>query len=161
MATMTRQLIEDSPHAVHLDEAVDEVFRLMMGVQCIPGELKPPSDTEMLTAVIGLAGAISGACLLSLGRKSALRIAEFLTGVQTTEMDTTVKDAVGEVCNMIAGAWKGKYAPLSSGCMLSIPAIVTGSNYQLHMQSPEFSIERCYQFEDQIIDFKVICESIQ
>ena len=167
MATLTRELIQDIPHALHLDEAIDEVFRLMMGVLCEPVQdrtdqmKQPDEDPEMLTAVIGLAGAISGACVLCSGGQAALRIAEFLVGVRPAELDDTVKDAVGEVCNMIAGAWKGKYAALASGCMLSTPAVVTGTNYQLHMQRPEFRVDRQYRFEEHVLSLSIVCDSIQ
>lgn len=161
MATLTRELIQDVPHVLYLDEAIDEVFRLMMGVPCGPVEEQPAVDRENITAVIGLAGAISGACVLKSGEQVALRIAEFLVGVRPASIDDTVMDAVGEVCNMIAGAWKGKYTALASGCMLSTPAVVTGTNYHLHMQRPEFRVDRMYRFEEHVLSLSIVCDSIQ
>jgi chemotaxis protein CheX len=161
MATPVRELIQGSPHALHLDEAVDEVFRLMMGVPCAPGEESVPEDRETITAVIGLAGAMSGACTMRCGQQTALRMAECMVGIRPEEMDATVKDAIGEVCNMVAGAWKGRHAVLAAGCMLSTPAVVTGTNYQLHMQRPEFRVDRSYQFEEHTVSISLICESIQ
>jgi chemotaxis protein CheX len=114
-----------------------------------------------MTAVIGLAGAMSGACTLRCDKPTALRMAECMVGIRPDALDATVKDAIGEVCNMVAGAWKGKHAVLAAGCMLSTPAVVTGTNYQLHMQRPEFCIERNYQFEEHTISVSIICESIQ
>jgi chemotaxis protein CheX len=78
-----------------------------------------------------------------------------------SELDATVKDAVGEVSNMVAGAWKGKLPALASGCMLSTPTVVTGTNYQLHTQRAEFQIERHYRFESFAFSFAIICESMQ
>ena len=37
-------------------------------------------------------------------------------------MDDTVKDGIGEICNMLAGAWKGKVPELAANCGLSVPA---------------------------------------
>ncbi len=31
-----------------------------------------------------------------------------MTGMEFHEIDDTVKDGIGEICNMLAGAWKGK-----------------------------------------------------
>jgi chemotaxis protein CheX len=161
MATPVRELIQESPHASHLDDAVGEVFGLMMGVPCAPGDGHVSEDRETITAVIGFAGAMSGACTLRCGQLAALRMAECMVGVRPEELDETVKDAIGEVCNMVAGAWKGKHAVLAAGCMLSTPAVVTGSNYQLHLQKPEFRVDRNYHFEEHVVSISIICESIQ
>lgn len=161
MATPARELLQESEHALHLDDAVDEVFRLMMGGPCLPVDESVADGTETITAVIGLAGAMSGACTLRCGLETALRMAECMVGTRPLELDAMVKDAIGEVCNMVAGAWKGKHATLASGCMLSTPAVVTGTNYQLHMQQQEFRIDRNYRFEEHILSISIICESIQ
>lgn len=161
MATPARELPQGSAHALHLDDAVDEVFRLMMGVACVPFESETEECMETVTAVIGLAGTMSGACTLCCGLKTALRMAECMVGAHPLKLDAMVKDAIGEVCNMVAGAWKGKHAALASGCMLSTPAVVTGSSYQLHMQQQEFRVDRTYRFEEHTLSISIICESIQ
>ncbi|HEX3437212.1 MAG TPA: chemotaxis protein CheX [Pseudacidobacterium sp.] len=161
MATPVRELIQESAHAQNLDSAVDEVFRLMMSVPCVPVKECVFEEREMITAVIGLAGAMSGACTLRCDLSAALRMAERMVGIHPAELDAMVKDAIGEVCNMVAGAWKGKHPVLSSGCMLSTPAVVTGTHYQLHMQQPEFRIDRNYEFEQHAVSVSIICESIQ
>jgi chemotaxis protein CheX len=144
-----------------MDEAVEEVFSLMMGVGCKPVDDCPISEPETISAVIGLAGAISGTCVLRSGERGALRMAGALTGIEIAALDDTVKDAVGEVCNMVAGAWKGKLPALASGCMLSTPTVVTGTNHQLHTQRPEFRLQRYYCFESQTFSVMLICESMQ
>lgn len=146
---------------MHLDDAVDEVFRLMMGVPCPPVDQSVAEGKETITAVIGLAGAMSGACTLRCGLETSLRMAECMVGTRPLELDAMVKDAIGEVCNMIAGAWKGKHAVLAGGCMLSTPAVVTGTNYQLHLQQQEFRVDRNYGFEGHTVSVSIICESIQ
>ena len=160
MATPARELLQESVHALHLDDAVDEVFRLMMGAPCSPTEESAAEGKESITAVIGLAGSMSGACTLRCGLETALRMAECMVGTRPLELDAMVKDAIGEVCNMVAGAWKGKSAVLASGCMLSTPAVVTGTNYQLHMQQQEFRVDRNYRFEENMLSISIICESI-
>jgi len=161
MASPARELLQESTHAFDLDESVDEVFRLMMGASCMPVEKEADNGQETITAVIGLAGAMSGVCTLRCDTGTALRMAECMVGVRPTELDAMVKDAIGEVCNMVAGAWKGKHCVLASGCMLSTPAVVTGTNYQLHMQQQEFRIDRGYRFEEHVVSISIICESMQ
>lgn len=161
MASAVRQIDSISIYGRAMDEAVEEVFSLMMGVVCAVIVDAPIQEPETISAVIGLAGAMSGTCVLRGGERTATRMAAVLTGMEMESLDDTVKDAIGEICNMIAGAWKGKLPALASSCMLSTPTVVSGTNYQLHTQRPEFRIERYYQFENFTFAFTVVCESIQ
>ncbi len=160
METMKRDLVSEQPLALYLDEAVEEVFRMMMGVSCLPAAEPPVEERETITAVIGLAGSLSGACVLRAGQKVALCIAEMLVGMEMPAIDDTVKDAIGEVCNMLAGAWKGKSPDYSSNCMLSVPAVVTGRDYHLHLQKPEFRVDHLYTFGAHTFSLCIICDSI-
>jgi chemotaxis protein CheX len=161
MASAARQVDPVGIYAQSIDEAVEEVFSLMMGLSCAAAEDFPVNDPGTISAVIGLAGSMSGTCLLCGGERTAVRMAGALTGMEMESLDNTVKDAIGEICNMIAGAWKGKLPALASSCMLSTPTVVSGTNYQLHTQRPEFRVERCYRFEDYLFSFTVVCESMQ
>ncbi len=160
MESSSREMLQGSLYVPDMDQSVEEVFGLMMGVQCGPQEEYPKEELETISAVIGLAGAMSGTCVLRSGASVALRMAEMLTGVAASKVDETVKDAIGEICNMVAGAWKGKQPTLASGCMLSTPTVVTGTNYKLHTQRPEFRVERHYRFETFSFGITLICESL-
>jgi chemotaxis protein CheX len=52
--------------------------------------------------------------------------------VELDKVGPELADALGEVCNMVAGNFKNKVAGLAEGCMLSPPTVVTGSDYSLH-----------------------------
>jgi chemotaxis protein CheX len=92
---------------------------------------------------------------------AARKIAEQMTGMEFTEVDDTVKDAVGEICNMLAGAWKGRFPNLAANCGLSVPAVITGRDYNLHVQAPEFQIHHIYRFEDVFFEVTIVCDGIQ
>lgn len=141
-----------------VDQAVSEVFGMMMGLACEPMENQGSIEGETITAVVGLAGAISGACVLRAETATALALAGYLVGSPIESMDDTVKDAIGEVCNMLAGTWKGKLPEIASACMLSVPAVVTGTNYALHLQRPGFRLDRHYRCGDHAVSFSVICD---
>jgi chemotaxis protein CheX len=81
--------------------------------------------------------------------------------MEFAEIDDTVKDAIGEICNMLAGAWKGNVPELSANCGLSIPAVITGRNYEIHVQAPEFRLHHTYRFEDSVFDVTIICDGLQ
>lgn len=143
-----------------LNRAADEVFSTMMGVSCSPVEPVAAPDRESISAVIGLAGALSGALVLYAGRRAAMRMAEHLTGMAPEGLDPTVRDAVGEVCNMVAGAWKSQDPRLISGCLLSTPTVVAGSSYELFSLRAPLRIERTYQFEAHTLILTLYCEGL-
>jgi chemotaxis protein CheX len=146
----------------NLDRAADEVFSTMMGVRCEPAEPVPEQDRETLSAVIGLAGALSGSLVLRAGRRAAERMAERLMGAapEPAPQPALVRDAVGEVSNMVAGAWKGLDPRLASGCLLSTPTVVAGSSYEFFSQRAPLRIERAYSFEDMTFSVTLFCEQL-
>jgi chemotaxis protein CheX len=161
MFSPSRVVDQNNLLAQSLDKAVEEVFHLMMGMRCLPVVEHPAEERQMISAMIGLAGVMSGICVLCAGETVVLRIAEMLMGTPMPTLNDLVKDAVGEVCNMIAGAWKSRLPSLASQCMLSTPTIITGTNYQLHYQRPEFRIGRFYGFQSHSFAIILLCESMQ
>jgi CheY-specific phosphatase CheX len=53
-----------------------------------------------------------------------------MLGVPPEEGASHQCDAVGEICNIVAGHFKAKIG-LGDKCMLSVPTVITGGNYQL------------------------------
>lgn len=146
------------PH--HLDASVGEVFRLMLGIECRRETRTFECERESVTAVVGFGGALSGACILRCGRSVALEMTAHMTGASFSAVDDTVKDAIGEICNMLAGAWKGRIPQLAAHCGLSVPAVITGQDYNLHVQSPEFQIRHLYRFADVRFEVTILCDRL-
>ena len=163
--TMTLSLRE-SVHLItdprNLDGSVEEVFQLMLGVDCRryegPAEAVEP---ESVTAVVGFGGLLSGACVFRSEGSAAIKIAAHMTGMEFEEIDDTVKDGIGEICNMLAGAWKGKVPDLAANTGLSVPAVITGRDYNLHVQAPEFKLHHTYKFDDASFEVTIICDGLQ
>jgi chemotaxis protein CheX len=157
--------LRESMHLVsdpqNLEASVEEVFQTMLGVHCERAEPPAAHAAESVTAVVGFGGALSGACVFRTGGADSLRIAARMTGMEFAEIDDTVKDAIGEICNMLAGSWKGRVPQLAANCGLSIPAVITGRNYKLHVQAPEFKLDQSYSFEDASFDVTIICDGLQ
>jgi chemotaxis protein CheX len=154
----TDKSVEISQFEKHLDQATDEVFSTMIGVNCAPTGECAGGEAETISAVIGLAGTLSGSLVLHSTSVAAMRIAERMTGIESGEVDALVRDAVGEMCNMVAGAWKGRDPVLISGCLLSTPTVVSGTSYQLFSQRAPIRIERSYQFEELTFMIILSCE---
>jgi len=161
MAVSFRESFQIVSDPKNLDESVDEVFRMMLGADCQRTEEHAKVEEESVTAVVGFGGALSGACVFACGHSSAISVATLMTGMEFTEIDDTVKDGVGEICNMLAGAWKGKVPGLAANCGLSVPAVITGRDYNLHVQAPEFQLRHNYRFGESSFEVVIICDGLQ
>lgn len=132
-----------------LDQSVEEVLGLMLGVPVSVAEnTAPESDSVTLTAVIGLAGALSGAYTVLVSSEAAMQMTACMAGIEITTVDETVIDGLGEITNMLAGAWKSKIACLNAACLLSVPTVVTGTQYEVHKRTTAFRLSRSYRFND-------------
>jgi chemotaxis protein CheX len=161
MAVSLRESVQRVSDPRNLDASVEEVFRLMLGIECKREAGQPSTENESVTAVVGFGGLLSGACVFRSGAKVALKIAGQMTGMEFDSIDDTVKDGIGEICNMLAGAWKGKVPELAANCGLSVPAVITGRDYNLHVQAPEFQLHHNYCFDGQVFEVTIVCDGLQ
>jgi len=160
MAVSLRESLPLVSDPRNLDASVEEVFRLMLGVECKRDAAPVAAVKEAVTAVVGFGGMLSGACVFRLPAKTALKVAGLMTGMEMFEIDEMVKDGVGEICNMLAGSWKGKVPAMAATTGLSIPAVITGRDYSLHVQAPEFQIHHVYRFGEETFEVTIVCDGM-
>lgn len=146
---------------LNLDATVEEVAALVLGCTCHEVAEVAVGEEASLMAVIGFGGVIGGACILRCSAQSALTIAGRMMNATFSELDTTVQDAMGELCNMVAGGWKGRVPELSSECRMSVPAVITGRDYQIRVHSPQFELSRSYGFDDVCFEVRIVGEVLQ
>ena len=129
-----------------LERATQEVFEIMLGCQVTraePSEHKVPGG---FTAIVGLAGALCGVVTVCCAARTADQIAKGMLG-DTGDCEGQVEDALGEICNMIAGNFKNKLAGTDERCMLSVPTVISGGEYSLHSLAEGNSVETVLLFE--------------
>lgn len=131
-----------------LDQSVDEVFALMLGTPVTVSEtmVAPTNVPITLTAVVGLAGALSGGYSVVVNEATAKQIASTMLGIEIAELNGDVYDALGEIANILAGAWKSRIPALHAACLLSVPTVVTGTHYDIHRKTTAFRMARSYWF---------------
>lgn len=144
-----------------LDQSVEEVLGLMLGVPVSVAESELEADCEALTltAVIGLAGALSGAYTVVVQADGAMQMTACMIGMEVTSLDETTLDGLGEITNMLAGAWKSKISGLNAACLLSVPTVVTGTQYDVHKKTSAFRLTRSYRFNDCIFTVSIYGEN--
>jgi chemotaxis protein CheX len=162
MSVSLRESVELIADPRNLDVSVKEVFHTMMGGKCLrEKDVEVPYTPESVTAVVGFGGLFSGACVLRSNAKTAQLLAGRMTGMEFAELDDTVKDAFGEICNMLAGAWKGNIPNLAGHCGLSVPTVITGRDYNIHVQSPQFRVHHFFSLDGARFDVTIICDGLR
>jgi chemotaxis protein CheX len=112
--------------------SIQEVFEIMLGCETGPGVNYGPGEAANITAMVGLAGELVGVMSVRCTTAAACGMAGAMLGTEITECDGDVHDALGEVCNMVAGNFKAKISGLTESCSLSVPTVITGADYHLH-----------------------------
>src|SRR6266852_1152190 len=130
-----------------LELAVQEVFEIMLGSRLkLATKSEPPPQGE-LTAIVALAGSLRGTVTFCCGSQSANQIAVRMLGAEIVPAEGQVWDAIGEICNMVAGNFKNKLSGLGGLCLLSVPGVVTGRALRFHSMADGDSLEIVLLFE--------------
>jgi len=142
-----------------LECAVVEVLEMMAGSR---PEANPSSSEEPRgeqTAMVGLAGALCGMVTLRCSNPTATKFASLMLGGDAASNPATARDALGELCNMIAGNFKAKITSLADGCMLSVPTVITGEDYSMSTVEPADGFNLAFNFEAEPIWVSLITHS--
>jgi chemotaxis protein CheX len=103
-----------------LDEAVQDVFQSMLSLACSATEA-PLTTPPGYCARISFSGALDAHCIVEFPAASAHNLTNAFLGSAADWDDTMVADAVGELCNMIAGGWKKRLGAPAWQADLSLP----------------------------------------
>ena len=134
-----------------LEQAAREVFQIMLGCR-LEGPMPPPATESFeFTSMVGLAGELCGVLTLRCSAKSAMRITSIMLGTEITRPDEQMWDAVGELCNVIAGNFKNKIPGVADRCMLSVPTVITGTNYNYYSLADAACLKLTFGFEGEIV----------
>lgn len=106
---------------------------------------------KQVTGIVGIGGAIRANFILECSSTSATKLAAQMLGIEPDAPDSqqAACDALGEICNIVAGYFKAKIG-LGDACMLSVPTIITGQDYHFHSHAYE-RLELPLAFEGEIL----------
>ena len=111
-----------------------------------------------ISGVIGLTGDVKGTISVSFSEKSILYIVSNMLGEEITELNEEIKDATGEISNMISGKARQELDTMGRTLKSAIPSVVMGKNHTItHMtthpvvaipfdtDNGSFTIEVCFE----------------
>lgn len=140
-----------------IESATQEVFESVLGARMGQSSPTAGSATADITAMISLAGNPSGVFKIGCSSASAAHLAMRMLGSSSPESEENAKDALGEVCNMIAGSIKSRLSCSEDLCKISVPTIITGHHYQVHtlMNSERYELQLAYEGEPVSISMEI------
>lgn len=118
----------------NITDATTEIFETMIMVDINAGDPiveKINNFKCSVSGVIGLAGSCKGMLAIHLPDKVAMSITGSFLGMDITEVDDDVTDAIGELANMVAGNIKMILDEAGKSVTVSIPSCVHGSEYTM------------------------------
>jgi len=107
--------------------ATQDTFKAYMNIDLLAGKVEKrvdPVDSDV-TGIVGVAGDRVGYIIFATDKKTAQCVAKELLMVDEAD-DECIRDAVGELANNIAGAFKTKYHEQYGNVALGLPLVVSG-----------------------------------
>lgn len=114
-----------------------EVLKTMAFTEAQPGKpylKKNPYASGDVSGIIGITGPVNGSLSLTFSRDCICQIVANMLGEKYQEINDDIKDAVGELTNMISGLARRKLEEIGFRFQTAIPTIVSGAAHQIkHM----------------------------
>ena len=114
-------------------ESTKEIFTtmVMMEITTSGEEIEILSTfSDGITGLIGLAGTVKGVMAVHLPSPVALAITGNFLGMEVTEINDDVEDAIGEIANMLGGNIKTILSEKGRDIDLSLPSTISGKDYE-------------------------------
>lgn len=114
-----------------INQAVGEIFSTMLflEVTALAGEPASRPDQRMLSGMLGFAGDLQGTVIIHLPEEVAIAITNAFLELDLAEINDEVKDAIGELANMVGGGIKYLLPEQEQDVQVSIPSVISGRGY--------------------------------
>jgi chemotaxis protein CheX len=117
-----------------ITDATLEIFETMIMMEATPGEPRNEGSQKYqctVSGMVGLAGLFKGMIAIHTPDTVARAITSNFLGMEVTEVNADVTDAIGELANMLAGTVKMALSQNGKDITLSIPSTITGEEYTI------------------------------
>jgi len=142
-------------------EATVSVLKTMASLDPVPGKpfLKNgTSATSDVSGIVGITGETEGSICITFCRQCILHVVGRMFGEEHQEIDEEVKDAVGELTNMISGDSRRRLQEIGHTFQGAIPTVISGKGHEIRhvtkgpilsipfsTQAGNFTVEVCFK----------------
>jgi len=117
-----------------ISQATQEIFQTMLMMEASPGQALTERSNKFsnsVSAIVGMAGPSKAMLAIHLPEPTALAVTSSFLMMEVEEVDEDVKDAIGELANMVAGSIKTDLNEQGMEFKLSIPSVICGEEYEI------------------------------
>jgi chemotaxis protein CheX len=117
-----------------ISDATQEIFQSMLMAEARPSTpLSTRSNVfkDSVSGLVGLAGNYRGMLAIHVPNAVAMSITSKFLFMDVEEINDDVKDAIGELANMLAGSVKSMLTETGTGLKLAIPSAISGTEYEV------------------------------
>jgi len=123
------------------------IWSTVLGLEVAARADAAPVEAQALAGCVQITGAWQGAVVLTCSARLARQAAGAMFGIDPDRAGTDeAQDAVGELANMTGGNLK---ALLPEPCALSLPAVVSGSDYRARVPGSRVVLQVGFDCEEQ------------
>ncbi|MCX5905632.1 MAG: chemotaxis protein CheX [Deltaproteobacteria bacterium] len=142
-------------------DATVSVLKTMASVEPVPGKpyLKKAGNSRGdVSGIVGITGEAQGSLSITFQKDCILQIISKMLGEEQKEINDVVKDAVGELTNMISGDSRRRLQEIGHNFQGAIPSVVSGPGHEVRHISKgpilsipfttvagEFTVEVCFK----------------
>lgn len=110
-------------------KSVKNVLTTMAGIECqlgTPALKTSPAPTHDVSGLVGFSGEVTGSVVVTFSEKAAIDVVEAFVGERISTDSEDFADAIGELCNMIAGNAKKDFGLKAT---IGIPTVIIGPGH--------------------------------
>jgi len=131
-------LLTEEQLARFIVDATQEVFSTMVMMDAqddFPLQEPVQRFKCSITGMVGFAGIYSGVISVHCPVDLALKITSSMLGIECSEENEDLNDAIGEIANMLGGGVKQVLSKGGQDVKLSIPTVISGEDYTVNSLS--------------------------
>jgi chemotaxis protein CheX len=145
----------------HLNDDVLEIFSTMVGGGVLSSK-KAETVThfrDSVSAMVGFAGGYNGMISINASRPQALNFTSLMLGMDVSECDEEMADALGEIANMIGGSFKHHFIKDGHEVKLSTPSVISGGEYEMTVCSLPDTLTLLFETENECFTVSLYLET--
>jgi chemotaxis protein CheX len=151
------------PHAIEtLGGVATHVFASMVGQPLLPvGPHDAASQSHAeIVGTVAFAGSWTGYLAVVTSKAAAAAITRSLLGADTEDLDDQVRDALGEVVNMVAGGFRTRMSTPGDTWTVTIPMVATGDHLTIaHPRESGHAVQQ-FRFDAHLVEVHLVVTSM-
>lgn len=148
--------------AAVLAEVTMDVFETMVNRSLVPSGPATVVDASPLGSVVGtvsFTGSVNGVVAFGTSQPTALAIAASLLCCEPDEVGDGLPDAIGEVSNMVGGAFRSHVAEDGTGWSIAVPVVSVGQDLTVNFAKSATRVRCPFKMGDDEVFVELVLQT--